>query len=303
MITEYIPNFLNVGIKVLYNVDTSKMSSIRIGGITPYLFIIYTVYQLQYLSQIAFKNSYRVVVLGKCSNTVVSNQNIDQILFVQLKGTYFYQIQIEKSDVTAGSSTYLPNLISQCSHTHYCGMERLIGIPGTVGGAIYMNAGITQYNIGDFVKQVKVMHPNGAIEILNKRDIVFGYRATSLQKSIILSAKFMLEKVGFKIIQRNICESLLSRKKTQPVSVPSLGSIFKNLPHIQAWELIRKFELQSLSIGKLKLSKKHFNFIIHDATAGQYTATTADLTTFIHTIQSTLFKKCEVLLETEVKIY
>ena len=258
MIADYLHLFSNIGIEILRNVATDQISKIKIGDMIPYLFAIDNIGQLQYLVQVAFKNDYNVVILGKCSNTVISKRNIDRILFVQLKGAYFYEVIFHKHLAKVGSSVYLPDFIHQCSHTQYCGMEKLIGIPGTVGGSVYMNAGVSQYSTGDFVYSVEVMYPNATIKILNKEDIVFQYRSSSLQKCLILSVQFELSKMHYRKTQSNISQALLSRKKTQPLSIPSLGSIFKNLPDISAWQLIQKFNLQLLSIGQLKISKKTF---------------------------------------------
>ncbi|MDD4895102.1 MAG: UDP-N-acetylmuramate dehydrogenase, partial [Candidatus Omnitrophica bacterium] len=145
------------------------------------------------------------------------------------------------------------------------GAEFLAGIPGTIGGALVMNAGIAKDNcsIKKLVENVTVMDYNGNIKVLNKKDLKFGYRESGLSKYIILSALLKFNKKSKKHIRDTIKAYLEYRKLTQDLSKPSAGCIFRNPPGNSAGRLIDLCGLKGKKVGKVAVSGKHANFIVN----------------------------------------
>ena len=177
-------------------------------------------------------------------------------------------------------------------------MERLLKVPGTVGGAIFMNAGDTGKKefFGDLVESVKVIDKNGNINTLHKKEAGFSYRSSRFQTSgeIILSAKIKLEQTGPKEIEAKT-RDILERKTNHPAGA-TVGSTFKNPENYHSGELIEKAQLKGKSIGGAKISEKHANFIINEGDA-----TAKDVKQLIDLMKQTVKEKFKVDLEEEVR--
>ena len=177
------------------------------------------------------------------------------------------------------------------------GLEFACGIPGTVGGAIVMNAGAYGGEVKGVVKEVTLLFPDGSIRTLSGEEMAFGYRTSLLKTTpaIVLEAVFSLQKKDTKEIADTMEDLLLKRREKQPLEYPSAGSTFKRPEGHFAGALIEEAGLKGYSVGDAQVSEKHCGFVIN---RGQ--ATSKDIKTLIETIQDEVEKKSGIRLEREV---
>lgn len=230
-----------------------------------------------------------VVVLAKCSNKISKkDENNREIL------------------ITAPAGAKLQELCSFAIKSGIGGMNYAVGIPGTVGGAITMNAGTALGSTEDVLDDVLIMLPDGKTERIKKSEIDFSYRNLSFGKKIniykgrpvILEGSFRLFSSDAATLKEEAEKILSMRRKKQPVSFPSAGSFFKNpVQGKAAGRLIEKAGLKGKKIGGAQVSEKHANFIIN--TGG---ASASDILALMEFVQETVFKTFNIKLEPEVKI-
>jgi UDP-N-acetylmuramate dehydrogenase len=211
---------------------------------------------------------------------------------------FFKKINFCGDRVEASSAAPLSRLISLTRAKGLSGLEFLAGIPGTLGGALMMNAGAWGRCVGDLVEDVKVMDHRGRIKLLDKKDIKFKYRCAGLDGFIILGAGLRLEKNDKGQIGARIKEHLLQRKRAQDLSHPSAGCVFKNPKGKPAGMLIDKCGLKGKEIGGAGISTKHANFILNlgDASA-------RDVLALMSLARKEVYKKFKVRLKPEIKIW
>ncbi len=188
-------------------------------------------------------------------------------------------------------------LVKRCADFGYSGLEPLIGIPGTVGGALISNAGTKKGTISDFFENVTVIDITGQLKKLQKNEVKFGYRTSDLEGKIILWAEFLIKKSTKEKVLERINKNLLERMKTQPLGTFNAGSIFKNPEGKTAGQLIEDCGLKGYRVGGASISHKHANFILNDGTA-----TSADVQKIIDVVRKKVFKKFGIKLELEIKI-
>ena len=177
------------------------------------------------------------------------------------------------------------------------GVEQAVGIPGTVGGALIMNAGANGYNIGNLVESVTVLGLDGKIEVLKKGELSFNYRHSSLknQDCIILQTELMLENGKNELICRLMNDELESRNKKFPLEYPNAGSIFKRPKEGYPGKWVEMAGCKGMSVGGAEVSTKHANFIINKCNAKA-----EDVLSLINKVQEAVFKKFKILLEKEI---
>lgn len=235
------------------------------------------------------------MVLGAGSNVLMGDKGFDGVV-IKLAGD-FSEYSFDGTKASAGAGARIPVLVNKCMENGLSGLEALAGIPGTVGGALVSNAGTKEGCIGDAVSSVEVMAANGNIETLKKKEIVFGYRSSSLDGKLILKAEFSLKKAQKNDILKNINELLLRRSAAQPLDAWSVGSIFKNPGGDSAGRLIEAAGLKGMQFGGAKVSEKHANFLVN---AGG--ATAADMRNLIAAVRNKVRESSGVELELEIKI-
>ncbi|MEW6171301.1 MAG: UDP-N-acetylmuramate dehydrogenase [Candidatus Omnitrophota bacterium] len=202
------------------------------------------------------------LVIGNGSNLLVKDKNISGVA-ISLKSDYFSQINYKKDFVEAGAGVALNKLVKFCLDNSLRGLEFLSGIPGTIGGAVIMNAGTKDKSISDIIKEVKIMDPKGNIKTLRKKDIKFGYRKSNLSKFIVISIKIYVTNADKDDIRNRLDEFLEMRKRTQDLSFRSAGCIFKNPRKEAAGKLIDLCGLKGKCFGDAEISRRHANFIIN----------------------------------------
>jgi len=201
-------------------------------------------------------------VMGAGSNILVDDAGISGVV-LSLAGT-LREIYIEEGMLDVGAGVKLRALLKEAADLGFTGLESLAGIPGTVGGAVQMNAGGREGTIGDAVHSVTCVSDTGQLETLTREQCAFGYRANSLAGKIVLSARLRLVEEDRKVIVRKMSEMMAVKKRTQPLGSLSAGCVFKNPPgEKSAADLIREAGLVGEHVGGAYVSAKHANYIIN----------------------------------------
>jgi len=201
-------------------------------------------------------------ILGKGSNVAFSDDGYEGNIINPNFNSLTYNDSL--SEVRVGASVFLPDLARYYKNNNLVNMEFLIGIPGSVGGAVKMNAGAYGWEFSDIIKSVEAYNlDTNNIEILLKEELNFSYRSSeNLDRKIVISATLSADKGDPNLIRSRLKENIAYRKKTQPAAIYNAGSVFKNTKDYSAGELIDKSGLKGYSIDGVKVSNKHANFFI-----------------------------------------
>ncbi|MBU0686630.1 MAG: UDP-N-acetylmuramate dehydrogenase [Candidatus Margulisbacteria bacterium] len=282
--------------KILQNESLRKYTTFKIGG--PALTLVVPE---SYPDLINFLRDHPLdpatVILGEGSNVLISDNGINSTV---LKIS-FGQIEFipDSNMVKVGAGVKLSNLAKTLSAKALTGLEFVFGIPGTVGGAIVMNAGLKDQWISQALTRVFCVDFSGKEIVINQAAAGFGYRRSRFQteKLIITAAEFALEKDNSGKIKKRMENFKIKRSETQPLALPSAGSIFKNPAQGPAAMLIEACGLKGAKIGGAAVSEQHANFIIN-----QKEATAQDVLQLIDLIQRKVFDKFQVKLELEIRV-
>ncbi len=271
----------------------SELTTFGLGGPAKFFIAVSTIEHLQEVIRYATQNNIPFFPLGKGSNVLFDDRGFHGIVI--LNKISFCEENAGEFYVGAGYSFSL--LGTQTARKGWAGLEFASGIPGSVGGAIYMNAGANGGEAFQTLKEVTFVNEEGALETLTKDKLSWGYRFSSFhhKKGVIVSAKFQLtpckEARGK---QLNIIDY---RTKTQPYGEMSAGCIFRNPPQNSAGRLIEESGLKACEKGGAKVSPLHANFIVNTGAA-----TTQDVIALASHIQNTVKEKTGIKLEMEVKV-
>ncbi len=287
------------------NVELSKYCTMRIGGPADYFAEPRTEDELSDCLHFASEENLPVFILGKGSNVVFSDAGFRGLVITLI---HFHdqdiRFNLDLHEVTVSAGVHLYRLATACREAGLSGCEFLSGIPGTLGGAVMMNAGFSRFSgqkneISDLVKEVSVLDESGARRRLGRDDLHFAYRHSNLRGKVILEATLKLWRRPQEIIEEEIRANFDYRNREQDLKHPSSGSIFKNppAPHPSAGRLIDQLGLKGTRVGGMMISPKHGNYFINAAQA-----TCADLVTLIANIQKAVKDGYGIDLEPEVRI-
>lgn len=284
---------LKVG-KLEENIDLKKYNTYKVGGCA--LGIVYpdSVDSLIKLLKYLKDNNVKHKIIGNCSNLVFGESFYDGIL---VKLSEFNKIKIEDTKIVVGSGFHLTKLGLQASREGLTGLEFAVGIPGTVGGAVYMNAGAYKSDMGYVVSEIKVLTPELEIKTMYNKDLDFHYRTSFLEKNrgyICLEATIILKHGDKKEIMDLIEERKKRRLMSQPLEWPSAGSVFRNPENDYAGRLVEELGYKGKGIGDAIVSEKHANFIINMGNAKG-----DDIKTLIRQIQADVKEKTGIELKVE----
>lgn len=274
-----------------------KHTTFKIGGPARFFIEPHDIADLKLSITSARKYKIPISVIGTGSNILIGDKGVKGIV-LQLNSPFFRKIFIKRNCLEAGSGVTLRQLIKAAGERGLSGVESLAGIPGTVGGALAMNAGARDKNIGDVVQKVTIMDYNGNVKILSKKDIKFEYRKSSLAKYIILSGCIKLIKKNKKEIKDNIKKYLEYRRNTQDTTLPNAGCIFKNPYRESAGRLIDLCGLKGKRIGGASISLRHANFILN-----RKCARADDVIKLMSLIKKRVKYRFNINLEPEIKIW
>lgn len=253
---------LKIG-KVEKNVSLKKYTTYRAGGTAKVIVSPKSIDKLLELLKLLKDNNVEYKILGNGSNLIFNDSVYEPVL---IKLNDINHCDINNNVITVGAGYSLISLAMKVSRLGLTGMEFATGIPGTVGGAVYMNAGAYKSDMGYIVTEVKAINENLEIVTLYNKDLKFKYRSSFFQTHknyVCIEATIKLKYGSKKLIKEVIEDRRQKRISTQPLEYPSAGSVFRNPENDYAWRLINVCGLKGYRIGGAIVSEKHANFIIN----------------------------------------
>jgi UDP-N-acetylmuramate dehydrogenase len=284
---------------IAFDLPMNRMSAYRTGGKAEA--VCYPDELSVLCSLIAYLNMEGIpwTVMGKGSNLLVGDGGIKGAVIV-LKGGLASVKEVKSEDpvLLAGGGLTIVELLSLCRRKGLSGLEFLAGIPGTVGGAVFMNAGAYGQEIGGLVQDVQTVNADGMPAVIDRRDLRFSYRSSSVPGgTVIYGARLRMWRGERNSIVETMASNLKIKKATQPLNYPSAGSVFKNPPGDYAGRLIERAGLKGTRIGGAMISSKHGNFIVN--TGG---AKASDILRLIDLARTRVKEETGITLETEIVI-
>lgn len=289
-------SILDLPIEIKKDEPLSKYTFTKTGGNADYLAFPINRDEVITLVDYANEHSMPITTLGNSSNLIIKDGGIRGLVIMLPK---FHKIEVKGNQIIAEAGASIIDVTKAASKASLTGLEFAAGIPGSVGGAAFMNAGAYGGEVESVITAIDEILPNGTDTKISGKDLHFGYRHSVIQenKGIVLSATFTLKSGKQPDIQNKMDELNKLRRSKQPLEYPSCGSVFKRPKGHFTGPLIIKAGLQGHSVGGAQDSNKHAGFIIN---TGNATAT--DYINLIHLIQKTVKEKFNVDLETEVRI-
>jgi len=275
----------------------AKQTWYGLGGPADYFIRPETIEQLKEVVQRCNENEIRIYVMGFGSNLLISDDGL-RAAVIKLGAGQFAQIQFDSEQLTAWAGAELSKLVLTCVEKGLSGIEALTGIPGSVGGAVKMNAGGNFGDIGAAVKTVTLMDSGGNVFEKSKPELCFDYRRTNITAKFILNAQIKLTASEPEQIMRTVKEVWIYKKNNQPLNTKNSGCIFKNPKGASAGALVDKAGLKGLQIGAAVVSEKHANFII-----AQKDCTSRDVVRLINAIKQRVKEQSGIELELEIEIW
>jgi UDP-N-acetylmuramate dehydrogenase len=282
---------------VKQNEPMARHTWFRLGGAARWFVRPRSKQELLEIVHRCHENEVVIYVLGRGSNILVADEGLDGVV-IQLSEDCFGQIAIKDNIVHTGAGASLSQLVRRCAEDGLSGMECMAGIPGTVGGAVKINAGGRFGDIGNVAQLVRVMDSSGYEFERKREDIYFGYRMTNIMAKLILEAEFSLVPDDPERIGRLLKEVWMVKKNSQPLNTRNAGCVFKNPRALSAGALIDKVGLKERHVGGAYVSDKHANFI--EVREG---ATSKDVLELIDIIKKQVQDRFEVELELEIDIW
>lgn len=280
---------------ILENVSLKEYSTIGIGGRCKYLAKPYTAEDTALLIKYLKENNIKYYVLGNMSNVIIDDKDFDGVI---IKLDNLDKIEIEGNIITAGAGVMMPKLVNIALQKGLTSLAFASMIPGTVGGCVCGNAGSYDHEVLEFVTKVTVLDKEGNLKVLDKDDITYGYRHTSLVGNYIILSVSFISSEGDAIKELTEIQTRNEKRRdSQPLDKPSVGSIFRNPEGGYAGKIIEELGFKGKSIGGAKVSEKHANFIINEGSA-----TFDDVINLIDLIKKEVKEKKDIDLVLEPKI-
>lgn len=296
---DYSPAVAGLNCQILPQYALDELTSFRVGGPATWFVAPPTIADLQLSIQWAQQQELPLTFLGAGSNLLISDRGLPGLV-ISTKYLRYLKFEPEQALMIAGAGRLLPQLAGQTAKRGWSGFEWAVGIPGTVGGAVVMNAGAHGGCTADSLIAAQVLEPDGSISHLSLADLNYGYRSSILQGSqrLVLQATFKLQPDADPEQVRACTQSHLHhRLETQPYHLPSCGSVFRNPGPKSAGWLIENTGLKGYKIGQAQVAERHANFILNCGGA-----TAMDIFQLIHYVQARVSDRWSVLLQPEVKM-
>jgi len=282
-----------------FNYPMDRYTTFRVGGKAEAVCFPSELTLLQQTVSYLHDEGIPYLIVGKGSNLLVRDSGIKGVV-IMLRGSLAAVERCDAGDniLLAGGGLAIAELLSYCGVEGLAGLEFLAGIPGSVGGAVFMNAGAFEKEIGGMVQEIRVVTGTGDLETMPGSQLNFSYRSSSLPEgSVIHGIKFSLNRDNRDKVSGRIAEYLIERRQRQPLDMPSAGSVFRNPPGDYAGRLIEKAGLKGKRIGGAMISQKHANFIVN--TGG---AKAEDVIALIDLARNKVKEETGIMLETEIRI-
>ena len=270
---------------------------LRLGGPAEFLVQPRSREELSAVVRRCFQERLPLRILGGGCNVLVRDEGVKGIV-LRLNEPAFTQVSVEGNQVKGGTGAAVSALISQAARHGLAGLEILVGIPGTVGGALRCNAGDRAGDISQFVRQVEVLDSRGDVQVRERDELRFGYHSSNLDDPVILTAEFRLESDVPDAIVKRMRRAWIQRKASQPLSYQPACRVFRNPRALSAAALIEQAGLARTRVGGAEVSERDSNHIvIHPE------ASTRDVLRLIDLMRSRVQERFNVELELEVTVW
>ena len=293
-ITDYLPD-----LEYVKDEPMAKHISFRVGGPAKRMAFPKNAEQVVLLMNFAEEAGARPLVIGNGTNLLVPDEGLDRLV-INMAREFASVGKMGECELTATAGISLARLAMFACEQGLTGLEFSHGIPGTLGGAVVMNAGAYGGEMKDVITSVTLLDPSRGIVALSADEMQFSYRRSILSdhpEYVVLSASFRLQKGDADTISAKMRELMDKRKASQPLEYPSAGSTFKRPTGYYAGPLIEGCGLKGCRVGGAEVSQKHAGFVINVGDA-----TCADVLALIEKVQKTVYDAHGVMLEPEVKI-
>ena len=286
----------SLGLEVVRDERLAHRTSYRIGGPAALSVTAHTYPALVHAIEVLDHEQVGWVVLGRGTNVLVSYNGFSGCV-VRL-GREFSRISFEEDcEVSAGGSVLLTKLVNECQSKGLSGLEPCVGIPGTVGGAVSLDAGTRDEWISRHISSVVTYRPGTGLVRYEKNDIEWGYRYTSIPAGeVILEASFLLSERDPKEIAADMEQRISRRRRKQPMGKPTCGSVFRNPPGESAGKLVESCGLKGYAAGGAQVSETHANFVVNNGGA-----TANDVLLVMQKMHSDVLERHGINLLPEVK--
>ena len=284
--------------KILLDESLKKHTTFGVGGTSSIFAYPKDKQDLVKLLEYTSKENIKIFFIGSGSNLLISDNGFDGVIISLKKSFKNFEIN-DSLEANIGTGVMLGYMVRELTKKSVKGLESLVGVPGTLGGALIMNAGAYGSEISNYLISIKVLDLDGNEKIYKKEDINFSYRFSSIAKTdIVIEAKFKFKKGNLSNIIKNRSSASQKRRNNQPLQFRSAGSIFKNpKSDMAAGYLIDKSNLKGTRIGDAEISTKHANFIINHGKASSN-----DILKLIKIIKNTVKQNFNINLELEVNL-
>lgn len=283
--------------QILTNVPMKEHTSMRVGGAADIMVLPSSTREIIEIKNYLQKSGVSHYVMGNGTNLIVSDTGYKGVI-IKISDNYS-DIAADRDEITAQAGAYIVAVSNLALKNSLAGLEFAAGIPGTVGGAVAMNAGAYDGEMKDVVSETLCINEAGEEIAIRGEEHEFGYRTSRIQKErlVVLEVKMKLEKGDPLEISEKMRSFNQRRREKQPLNLPSAGSVFKRPEGFFAGKLIQDAGLSGFRIGGAQVSEKHCGFIVN--TGG---ATASDIIDLVRHIQETVYRKAGVMLEPEVRI-
>ncbi len=283
--------------QLMTNVSMKEHTSFKIGGNCDLMVFPHNVEDVVSAVRLCKAHNIPYYILGNGSNLLVKDKGFRGVM-IKISNS-FSEVRLEGNCIYAQAGASLSSIANIAKKHSLTGFEFASGIPGTLGGAICMNAGAYDGEIKNVLESAQVLTPEGNVLTLSAEDLQLGYRSSVIPKMqyIVLSAKLVLKEGSFDEITAKMSEFNHSRKTKQPLELPSAGSTFKRPTGYFAGKLIMDCNLAGFSVGSAQVSPKHCGFVVNTGNA-----TAADVLELIEQVKERVFSTFGVMLEPEIKV-
>lgn len=294
--------------KILYNEPMKKYTTFKVGGPAECLIKIENINELKEILKFTNENNIKLTILGNGSNVLILDKGISGItLIIKIENTEFEETEEnlnskligQKTKIKLGAGEKIAKVGMVFFKESLTGFEEIAGIPGTIGGAVRMNAGANGREMKDIIKTVKCLDYQGNEKVFTNEEMEFGYRTSILKKEkyIVTEVEIELEKGNQEEIKEKMDMYKEKRKNSQPLEYPSAGSTFKRGIDFITAKLIDEAGLKGTHVGDAEVSTKHGGFIINKGNAKA-----KDILELVEIVKKEVYKKYQKQIELEVEI-
>jgi UDP-N-acetylmuramate dehydrogenase len=289
--TKSIDDFSNI---LQRDQSLAPYTWLRLGGPVEYLLTPGTEDELLEVVRYCLSAEIPIRILGGGSNLLVADEGVSGAV-IRITDSLLNNVEVKDDRLIAGGGTQLSHAVSESVRAQLAGLEVLVGVPGTVGGAVVGNAGGRHGDIGELIESVSVVDRDGNIAERSGDELSFSYRRSSLDDVLVLSATFQLKADPSDELTRRMRKNWIMKRATQPLADQSAGCIFRNPRGLSAGALIEQCGLKGMTSGQARISDRHANFIVTDEAT-----TSQDVDQLISRIQSAVAEKFGVDLDLEI---